>query len=182
MSDTVDPTVPAPDGGTPDTGPPPTHVPNAYDIASEATIKALQVLIAQLPKLTIAHPETARFVKTHKNVPLDFVATALASAKHAPTLNAANQLDLEAVQDGLNLIRAYRPLGDVFRSMANAVFFTADAVQAEISVRALQLYDTGKALSRDVLLPQLVDATANMKRDLKRTGGRPRKGGPTTNA
>ena len=68
-----------PTTGTTDPTPTPTPTVTFYQKLADDFSKALDEITAIIPKLEITHPATANFVRSHLNVPTEFLATAIAT-------------------------------------------------------------------------------------------------------
>src|SRR6478672_10481833 len=90
--------APPPDG-TPDpvTAPSPT-VTHYQQLADDFT-KALDQIASGLPNLEATHPATVNFVRSHANIPIEFLATAIAAVEQTPELRAVNKFDVTATRD-----------------------------------------------------------------------------------
>lgn len=73
---------------------------------------ALDGIVAVIPKLEPAHVSTVNFVRSHVNVPIEFLATAVAGVEQSAELQAVKKLDVSTARDTLQFIEAFRPIVD----------------------------------------------------------------------
>jgi hypothetical protein len=131
---------------------------------------AIDEMLALIPDFVESHPATAVFVRTHQNVPVDFIATAIASAEANPEVLAASGFDVTKARDTLQFGDAFRPMADKFDTAAKNIRFTIDFKRAEVNNEALQFYAVAKGSARDPRKPAVSAHVGNLKRDLGRTG------------
>lgn len=132
--------------------------------------KQLDEIAATIPRLELTHASTAKFVRSHQNVPTEFLATAIAVVEQVPELLAANRLDIAAARDTLQFIEAFRPVADKVVSVAKSLSDTMAARKATLAADALQVYSIAKGLARDPNSAHIAALVANLKRDLGRRG------------
>lgn len=161
-----------PGGTTPEVTPTPTPTPTItfYQQLADEFMKELDEIAPIIPQLEAAHISTANFVRSHLNVPNEFLATALAAVEQTPALQAVNKLDVLAARDTLQFIEAFRPVLDKVSAFANALKFTIASRKASLAADSLQIYDIAKGLARDPGSAALASVVANLKRDLGRRG------------
>ena len=78
--------------GTPVT-PAPTAPTPALTVYEQLVVNlntAIDALVAQIPEFQVSHPTTTKFVRTHLNVPLDFISGAISAVTDTPSLAASN--------------------------------------------------------------------------------------------
>ena len=157
---------------TPEVTPTPTPTPTItfYQQLADEFMKELDEIAPIIPQLEAAHISTANFVRSHLNVPNEFLATALAAVEQTPALQAVNKLDVLAARDTLQFIEAFRPVLDKVSAFANALKFTIASRKASLAADSLQIYDIAKGLARDPGSAALASVVANLKRDLGRRG------------
>ena len=109
----------------------------------------LAAAVAQIPHFEARHETTEAFVRSHKGVKAEFIATAVAAVEATPELRAVNKFDVVAARDTLQFIEAFRPVVDQLDALAADVRFTIDARKATQAADALQIYDISKGLARD---------------------------------
>jgi hypothetical protein len=158
----------------------PTPTVTHYQQLADNFAKALDEITAIIPKLEITHPATANFVRSHLNVPTEFLATAIAAVEQTPELQGVNKLDVSAARDTLQFIDAFRPIQDKVTAFANSLKFTMASRKATLAADALQIYSIAKGIARDPGAAAVASLVSNLKRDLGRRG-RP-KGSVTTTA
>ncbi|HKS25118.1 MAG TPA: hypothetical protein VJZ76_20150 [Thermoanaerobaculia bacterium] len=141
--------------------------------------KQLDAIAAIIPNLELTHASTAKLVRSRLNVPMEFIATAVAVVDQVPELQSTNRLDVVAARDALQFIEAFRPVADKVVAFSKSLTDTIDKSQAGLAANSLQAYAIAKALARDVNSASVAAHVANMKRDLGRRG-RPK--GSTTKA
>jgi len=162
--------TPLPDGSTPDPGTGPTPTVTHYQQLADDFSKGLDQIAQIIPKLEIAHPATVNFVRSHLNVPTEFLATAIAAVEQTFELQHINKLDIAAARDTLQFIEAFRPIQDKITALASSVKFTMDSRKALLAADALQIYDIAKGIARDPGAAAVHSLVANLKRDLGRRG------------
>jgi len=132
--------------------------------------KQLDEIAATIPKLELTHASTAKFVRSHLNIPTEFLATAIAVVEQVPELLSVNRLDIASARDTLQFIEAFRPVADKVVSVAKSLSDTISARKATLAADALQIYSIAKGLSRDPNSAHIAAMVANLKRDLGRRG------------
>jgi hypothetical protein len=150
--------------------PQPTPTVTYYQQVAEQFMKSLDEIVQIIPKLEASHVATATFVRTHLNIPNEFLATAIASVEQHPTLQAVQKLDPATARDTLQYIEAFRPVLDKVTAFQRALWFTLGSRKALLAADALQIYDVAKGLSRDPGSADMASHVANLKRDLGRRG------------
>src|SRR4051794_17054242 len=75
-------------------------------------MKALATVSAMIPLLEASDAAEAEFVRTHQNVPIDFIKTAVAGVEQTPELQAFKELDPLVSAEKLQFIDAFRPVYD----------------------------------------------------------------------
>jgi hypothetical protein len=164
--------APPPDGTTPTPPPAPPVTPTVthYQQLADDFSKALDEIAQIIPKLEITHPATANFVRSHLNVPTEFLATAIAAVEQTPELQGVNKLDVLAARDTLQFIEAFRPVQDKVTAFANSLKFTIASRKASLAADALQIYSIAKGVARDPGAAAVASLVSNLKRDLGRRG------------
>jgi hypothetical protein len=141
-----------------------------YQKAADDFMKAIDAVIPIIPKLEILHPQDADFVKSHLNVPLQFLDTAISVVEQTPDLQALRKMDAKASRDVLQFNQAFRPAWDKVIAVAQAIKDTMDTGLANVVVDSFQVYALVKAMSRDPRSAALVVHLKNLRRDLGRSG------------
>jgi len=159
-----------PTTGTTDPTPTPTPTVTFYQKLADDFSKALDEITAIIPKLEITHPATANFVRSHLNVPTEFLATAIAAVEQTPELQGTGKLDVTAARDTLQFIEAFRPVQDKVTAFANSLKFTMASRKATLAADALQVYSIAKGIARDPGAAAVASLVSNLKRDLGRRG------------
>ena len=159
-----------PTTGTTDPTPTPTPTVTFYQKLADDFSKALDEIAQIIPKLEITHPATANFVRSHLNVPTEFLATAIAAVEQTPELQGTGKLDVTAARDTLQFIEAFRPVQDKVTAFANSLKFTMASRKATLAADALQVYSIAKGIARDPGAAAVASLVANLKRDLGRRG------------
>ena len=154
----------------PDPTPTPTPTVTFYQKLADDFSKALDEITAIIPKLEITHPATANFVRSHLNVPTEFLATAIAAVEQTPELQGTGKLDVAAARDTLQFIDAFRPIQDKVTAFANSLKFTMASRKASLAADALQIYSIAKGIARDPGAAAVASLVSNLKRDLGRRG------------
>src|SRR5258708_10550319 len=73
---------------------------------------AIDALVAQIAEFQVPHATTSRFVRTHLNVPLEFIGGAISAVADIPSLAATNTFDVDQAREALQFIGAFQPLYD----------------------------------------------------------------------
>jgi hypothetical protein len=146
------PVTPAPAGPTPAL--------TAYEQLVANLTNAIDALVAQIPEFQVPHPTTTSFVRTHLNIPMDFIAGAISAASDAPSLQASNALDVNEAREALQFIGAFQQLFDKVTLFAQNLKFTINERQATLGMKAQVLYGVAKLYARD---PNNVGVTAHVK-------------------
>lgn len=155
---------------TPDPATGPTPTVTHYQQLADDFSKALDAIVQNIPKLEITHPATANFVRSHLNVPTEFLATAIAAVEQTVELQHVNKLDVAAARDTLQFIEAFRPIQDKITALANSLKFTMASRKAVLAADALQVYNIAKGIARDPGAAAVASLVQNLKRDLGRRG------------
>jgi len=158
------------DGTPPDPAGTPSPTLTHYQQLADQFSKALDDIVAIIPKLESTHIATANFVRSHLNVPTEFLATAIAAVEQVPELQSVNKLDVAAARDTLQFIEAFRPVQDKVTAFASSLKFTMSSRKATLAADALQVYSIIKGLARDPGSAGIASFVANLKRDLGRRG------------
>jgi hypothetical protein len=141
-----------------------------YQLLADAFAKSLDEIASGIPKLESTHPTTASFVRTHVNVSIDFLSSAIAAVEQTPELQGVNKLDISAARDTLQFIEAFRPVQDKLTALAKSLKFTMDSRKATLVADALQIYSIAKGVARDPGAAAVASHVSNLKRDLGRRG------------
>ncbi len=141
-----------------------------YQQLANNFVKALDEITAVIPKLEISQRTTTSFVRSHLNVPTEFLGTAIAGVERTPELQGAGRLDVPAARATLQFIEAFRPVQDKVTAFANSLKFTMDSGKASLAADALQVYAIAKGVARHPEAIAVASLVANLKRDLGRRG------------
>ncbi|HSY47375.1 MAG TPA: hypothetical protein VLC46_01050 [Thermoanaerobaculia bacterium] len=141
-----------------------------YQQIAENLAKAIDDMLALIPSLVEPHPSTTAFVRSHQNVPLEFIATAIAAVEANPELQGADIFDVTEARDSLQFIDAFRPMKDRLNAAAQSLAFSIDTRRANASTGALQVYSVAKGVARSPLSTTVAAHVGNLKRDLGRAG------------
>jgi hypothetical protein len=90
-----------PDGTIPEVPPTATPTITFYKQLADEFMRELDDIAPIIPQLEASHISTANFVRSHLNVPNEFLATAIAAVEQTPALQAVNKLDVLAARDTL---------------------------------------------------------------------------------
>jgi hypothetical protein len=161
--------APPPDGNTPDPGTAQSPTITHYQQLADDFSKALDQIASAIPNLEAIHPATANFVRSHANVPTEFLATALAAVEEIPELRAVNKFDVAATRDAIQFIDAFRPVHDKMLALASSLKFTMSSRKANVAADSLQVYAIAKGLARDPGATTAYSHVQNLKRDLNRS-------------
>jgi hypothetical protein len=147
-----------------------------YQQVAAKVSAAIDELLALVPDFVESHPSLGAFVRSHQNVPADFIATAIAAAEANPEVLAASGFDVTKARDTLQFGDAFRVMADKFDTAAKNIRFTIDFKRAEVNNEALQFYAVAKGSARDPRKATVSAHVGNLKRDLGRNGiGRKKK-------
>ena len=151
-------TTPGTTGTTAPAGPTPAL--NTYEQVVVNLNNAIDALVAQIPELQAPHATTSKFVRTHLNVPLEFITGAIGAVTNSPLLQSFNTFDANEGRDALQFIGAFQLLQEKVSLLAQNLQFTINERQANISVKAQTLYGMAKSAARD---PNNVGLTGHVK-------------------
>src|SRR5437763_3477999 len=101
-----------------------------YQQLAEQFSAELDDVVALIPNLESPHPLTANFVRSHVNVPFEFLGTAIFAVEQVPELRSVNKLDVDAARATLQFIEAFRPIYDKLMRLANSLKFTMSSRKA----------------------------------------------------
>jgi hypothetical protein len=161
------PTTQTVDAVTPDPATPsPTQT--HYQQLAAQIIAALDDIAAKIPALEGKHVSTIDFVRTHQNVPLEFIETVTSAVELTPALSSTQKFDTAEARDALQFIQAFRPVFDLMNTLARDLKFTISSRRAKITADSLQMYAIAKGVARDPNTPEVGAHVANMRRDLAR--------------
>ncbi len=146
----------------------PTPTPTHYQQIAAQIIASLTEMTKQIPALEGKHVATAQFVRTHQNVPLDFIETVISAVELTPALQGTQKFDANEARDGLQFLQAFRPVHDLLTTFAKDLKFTLGARRAKLSLDSLQMYNIAKGVARDPSTPEVGAHVENMSRDLGR--------------
>lgn len=161
---------------TPTPAPTPAQPPTVtfYQKNADDFMKAIDQVKTIIARLQPLHPLEADFVRSHLNVPQQFVDTAISIVEQNPELQALKKLDPVKGRDVLQFNQAFRPAFDKVIAVAEALKDTMDSGYADTAAESLQFYAILKPMARDAGSADLVVHVNNLKRDLGRRG-RPKK-------
>lgn len=148
----------------------PTPTITHYQQLADAFSKALDEIATSVPRLEGEHPATVGFVRSHQNIPNEFLATAIAAVEQTPELQGVNKLDVTTARDTLQFIEAFRPMQDKVMTFAKNLKFTVGSRKANLAADALQIYFIAKGVARDPGAAAVSSLVQNLKRDLGRRG------------
>lgn len=160
----------SPVGAAADTTSPTTPTVTYYQQIADEFMKSLDQIAQIIPKLEGAHPSTANFVRSHQNIPNDFLGTAIAAVEQMSELQGVNKLDITAARDTLQFIDAFRPVLDKVTAFAKTLRYTMASRKASLAADALQIYAITKGIARDASASVAAVHVSNLKRDLGRRG------------
>jgi hypothetical protein len=160
---------------------PPVQTPTIthYQQIAENLSKAIDDMLVLIPSLVEPHPSTTGFVRTHQNVPLEFIATAIAAVEANPELQGPGSFNVTEARDTLQFIDAFRPMKDRLNAAARNLSFSIDTRRANAATGALQVYAVAKGIARAPQSTTVASHVSNLKRDLGRAGRGGRKKTPT---
>ena len=143
-----------------------------YQQIAEDLAKAIDDMLALIPSFLEAHPDTTTFVNRHQNVPLQFIATAVAAVEENAELQGGT-FDATEARDALQFIDAFRPMADRLYAAAKNLTFSINSRKANAGNGALEVYAIAKRVARNPLSTTVSSHVGNLKRDLgRRSGGK----------
>ncbi len=149
---------------TSSTGSPPTAGPTPALTAYEQLVanlnNAIDALVSQIPEFQVPHPTTTTFVRTHLNVPLEFIAGAISAVTDSPSLQGSNAFDVDKAREALQFIGAFQQLYDKVTLLAQNLKFTINERRANVGVKAQMLYGVAKQFAR---IPENTGVTGHVK-------------------
>jgi hypothetical protein len=150
---------------------PPVQTPTVthYQQIAENLAKAIDDMLALIPSFVEAHPDTKTFVNRHQNVPLTFIATAVAAAEANPELQVG-AFDATEARDALQFIDAFRPMADRLSAAAKNLTFSINSRKANAGIGALEVYAIAKRIALNPLSTTVASHAGNLKRDLGKRG------------
>ncbi|HSY50978.1 MAG TPA: hypothetical protein VLC46_19395, partial [Thermoanaerobaculia bacterium] len=113
------------------------------------------------------------------NVPLQFIATAVAAVQENPELQGGT-FDATEARDALQFIDAFRPMADRLAAAARNLTFSINSRKANAGNGALEVYAIAKRVALNPLSTTVASHVGNLKRDLGRRGGVRKKQAPGT--
>lgn len=150
--------------------PPVTPTVTHYQQRASDFMRALDEIAGIIPDLEAAHVTTASFVKTHQNVPNQFLATVVAAVEQTEELRSVRKLDVIEGRDTLQFMEAFRPVLDKVTAFAKNLEFTLKSRKATLALDALQIYAIARGLARDANSAAVASLVGNMQRDLGKRG------------
>jgi len=144
----------------PVTAAPVTPALTAYEQLVVNLSNAIDALVAQIPEFQVPHPTTSRFVRTHLNVPLEFIGGAISAVADIPSLAATNTFDVDQAREALQFIGAFQPLYDKITLLSDNLKFTINERKAQVGVKAQMLYGVAKQFAR---IPENVGVGGHVK-------------------
>ena len=132
--------------------------------------------IVGLPDIGLgsSHPTTDKFVRTHQNVPLEFLASAIAAVEQNPSVAATQTFDTVKMRDTLQFVDAYTPFAERLTAFRDTVDYTLKSKRADLTALCLQIYAVVKGLARHAGAASgpisLATHVQTMKRNLGRRG------------
>ena len=138
----------------------------AYQELADQFTKQVDAMTAAIPGLQVKHPSTARFVRTHVNIPAEFMATTTAAVEQMPALQAT--FDAAAQRNDLQYIEAFKQLQNKVSALNDALRYTLRTKHASLGNTCLQAYAIAKGIARIPGDAVTLTHVANMKKDLAR--------------
>jgi hypothetical protein len=140
-----------------------------YQQIAENLAKAIDDMLALIPSFVESHPDTAVFVRSHQNVPLEFIATAIAAVEANPELEGGT-FDATEARDALQYIDAFRPMADKLSAAAKNFTFSINSRKANAGNGALEVYAIAQRVALNPLSTTVASHVSNLKRDLGKRG------------
>jgi hypothetical protein len=142
------------------------YTPTAYDLLAAEILNDLDAVAAKIAKLEYPHRSTAKFIRSHANIPRPFLETAVAIVGNTPELQTIGILDVwDDGYDTLQFDRAFKPVADRLAALTMGLRHTLSARRARLGAKALQVYAILKGLARHGGI-DLVSKVQNLARDL----------------
>jgi hypothetical protein len=134
--------------------------------AADDFLKALATVSAMIPLIEAADFTEVEFVRTHQNVPIEFIKTAIAGIEQTPELQAFTELDPVLSAEMLQFIDAFLPVLQQVTTFGDSLKFTLDWKVAKLSDGSLKVYQGVKAGVRGRRSASIVALEATLKRAL----------------
>ena len=141
-----------------------------YQQLADDFMKGFDALTATLPPVELKHPTNETFVKTHQNVPDDFVATVISAIEQSVELEGVKTFDATVGRDRKQYSDAMRPLAETIIRYGLSLIFTSDFKSALNAADALQMYAIAKSVARKADNAAVGLHVKSMKRDLGKRG------------
>jgi hypothetical protein len=146
-----------------------------YEQLAASVKKALLDIKATVPNLERGRRMAPGFVRTHVNFPVQSLKTVFSAVEATAALQAIGKYNLDANRDSLQFLDSFQSvidsIGGVYKDMKR-VF---DTRKAALVFDSLQIYAIAQGVIRDPDEILLATHVENMKRDLRRKGGRKKK-------
>ncbi len=162
---------------------PPAQTPTVthYQQIAANLAKAIDDMLALVPNFVAdAHPATKAFVRRRQNVPIAFIATAIAAVDANPELQGIPGFDVTDARDSLQYIDAFRPMVDLLSAAKENLAFNIESRRANAGDGALQLYAVAKGIARSPRTTTVASHVSNLRRDLGKAGKGGKKKAPPT--
>src|SRR5258707_200120 len=134
---------------SPDPSTIPSPTPTHYGQLAAQISAALIELAKLFPTLEGQHPLTQTFVRTHQNVPIDFIQTVTSAVASTAVLQGVNKFDVAQGRDVVQFVQAFKPVYDELITLARNLKFTIDSRRASMAADSLQMYNIAKGIARD---------------------------------
>jgi hypothetical protein len=112
------------------------YTPTAYDLLAAEIMNDLDAVAAKIGKLEYPHRSTAKFMRSHVNIPRLFLETAVFIARDTPELEAIGKLDYMDGLDTLQFDRAFGPVCDRLAALTKTLRHTLAARKARLAAKA----------------------------------------------
>jgi hypothetical protein len=146
-----------------------------YEQLAASVRKALTDLRAMVPDAERGRGMSPQFVRAHVNVPTASLKTVYNVVAATPSLQAVGKYRLQTNRDTLQFLDAFQPVMDDVVANLKEMKRIVDSRKAALVVESLQIYAIAQGIIRDPLETVLALHVENMRRDLRRKGGRKKK-------
>jgi hypothetical protein len=144
-----------------------------YQQLANDFMKSLDTIAAVIPKLEASHVSTTSFVRSHANIPTQFIATSIAVVEQTPVLQRLAKFDVDGARNALQFLDAFHAVCDKVMAFEKSLKYTLASTKAVVAKDSLRNYSILKTLAKDPGSADLGSHVANLKRDLGKRG-RPR--------
>jgi hypothetical protein len=131
---------------------------------------ALDEIASDIPKLEEGYITTVDFVRSHLNVPLEFIAVVIAAVEQAPELQRVGVIDPVEARNTLQMVEAFRPIVSKVTAFLKTLELAVNSRLASLGNQSLQMYQISRQVARDPKNAAVKSLHADMKRAFGRRG------------